>query len=70
MLCLQMSVYGHELLYEQYVSYHLLQNISRKKEFAKFGQRLLFILITRTAVSLLLILELMLYIGLCNYRMV
>lgn len=59
-----MSAYCHELLYEQYVSYHLLQDISREKEFTKFGQRLLIILTTRPAVSLLLILEWMFYIRL------
>lgn len=53
-LCyIQVSAYCHELLYEQYVSYHLLQDISREKEFAKLGQRSSIILITRTAVSLL-----------------
>lgn len=56
-LCyIQASAYCHELLYEQYVFYHLLQDMSREKEFAKFGQRLSIILITRTAVSLLHIL--------------
>jgi len=57
-LCyIQVSAYCHE----QYVSYHLLQDISKEKEFAKSGQRLLIILITRAVVSLFCVLVWMLY---------